>query len=81
MICEATWLAVIHYFFNEHLLEAVVRRCSAKKVFLQSKKFTAKNLCLWSATLLKKRLLQVFECETFGDTFLIEQPRWLHLFF
>ena len=51
-------------FLNEHLLEAVNQRCSATKLFLKFRKFTAKNF------IEKETLLQVFEfCETFKDTF------------
>ena len=44
-------IKVIHYFSSWNLLEAVIWRCS--QIFT---KFTAKNLCLQPATLLKKRL-------------------------
>ena len=43
-------------FLNEHLLEAVVRRWSAKRYSYNFTKFTTKNLCLWPVTLFKKRL-------------------------
>ena len=34
---------VSHYFFNKNLLEAVIRRCSAKKVFLKFHKMYSKT--------------------------------------
>ena len=53
------WLFII--FLNEHVLEAVVWRCSAKRYSLNFAKFTAKNLCLQPATLFKKRLFEFHE--------------------
>ena len=42
---EQLWLFII--FLNEHLLEAVIRRCSAKKVFLKFHKIYSKKPVLW----------------------------------
>ena len=36
-------IAVIYFFLNEHLLEVVVRSCSAKNVFLKFHKFYTKK--------------------------------------
>ena len=63
-------IAVI-IFLNEHLSEAVNRRCSAKKVFLKFHKIHRKKPVPVACNFLeKKTLLQVFEfCETFKDNF------------
>ena len=65
-------------FLNEHLLEAVNQRCSAKK-----KLFLKFHMCLWPATLLKKRLC--YRCLNFVELlrtpFLIEHFQWLLLVF
>ena len=67
-------------FLNEHLVEAVVQRCSSKKLFLKFCKFTAKDLRLWPASLLKKRLyLQVFKL--LRTPLFMEYLRWLNLVF
>ena len=69
MICKATFVTrkainvltimVSHYLFDENLPEAVVRRCSAKHLFLKFHKIFRKNL--WRGTFFsKKNLLQVF---------------------
>ena len=56
-------MCVIFVFLNEHLLEAVI--LGAKKPCLkisQNAHCTAKNLCLWPATLFKKTVtgIQIF---------------------
>ena len=45
----------INIFLNEHLLEAVVRRCSAKKVFLKFHKIYSKKTCACGLELHLKR--------------------------
>ena len=83
MICEVHFKSnkrndkrLFIIFLNEHLLEAVIQRCSAKKVFLTLEKRYHKNpvsvACNFSE---KNTLLQVFEfCGTFKDTFFNRIP-------
>ena len=71
------WLFII--FVNEHHLETVVGKCSAKKMFLKFHKIYSKKpvpaACnfIYKETLnfiYKETLVQVFEFhETFKDTF------------
>ena len=63
-------------FLNEHLLEAVNQRCSAKKLFLKFYKIYSKKPVPVAYNFIQKEtLLQVFEfCETFRDTFFNRTP-------
>ena len=63
-------------FLNEHFLEAVVRRCSAKKVFLKFHKiYSKKNVPAACNFIQKETLLQVFDFrETFKDPFFNRTP-------
>ena len=68
---------------NEHLLEAAVQRCSAKKVFLNIHKiYTEAPVPVASNFIEIETLLQMFVfCETFKDNYLIEHLQWLLLVF
>ena len=73
----------INIFLNEHLLEAVVRRCSAKKVFLKFNKIYNKKTCACGLELHLKR--DCYRCLNFlkllRTPFLIKQLQWLLLVF
>ena len=45
------------------MLEAVVRRCSVEKVFLEISQNSQENTCARVSFLLKETLAQVFSCE------------------
>ena len=63
-------------FLNEHLLEAVNQRCSAKKFFLKLQRIDSKKTAPLPFNFIEKEtLLQVSEfCETFKDIFFNRTP-------
>ena len=73
---------------NDRLyLEAVVRKCSVKKVFLQISQNSLENTCARDSFLIKfikkETLAQAFSCEfceISKNTFFIEHLRWLLLY-
>ena len=48
-------------YFGE--TEAVVQRCSVKKVLLETSQNSQENICARASFLIKKTLAQVFSCE------------------
>ena len=81
--------------FYVEITEAVVQRCSVKKVFLEISQNSQESICTgdsfliklqaWPVTLLKKKsLAQVFPCKfckISKNTFFTEHLRWLLLKF
>ena len=77
-------------------IEAIIQRCSVKKIFLRISQNSQESTCRGvsfskeasvcsphSATLLKKRLWQVFAWEfreSFKKTFFTDHPQWLRLY-
>ena len=63
-------------FLNEHLLEAVNQRCSAKKFLLKLQRIDSKKTAPLPFNFIEKEtLLQVSEfCETFKDIFFNRTP-------
>ena len=87
-------LAIFHFLsYSSHgTIEAVVRRCSIKKVFLKISQISQEETCARDSFLIrllqacnfikKEALSQVFSCEIceiFKNTFFIEHLWWLLL--
>ena len=65
---------LFNIFLNEHLLEAVVRKCSEKKVFLKLDKIYSKNPVPVDCNFIEKKTPVFQFCETFKGTFFNRTP-------